>query len=65
MRLIFSQKTTTDLVDRVVADHAVDVLQMKENVENMWKKSSSKRERRTAASVNAPGFSLYGDNIGK
>ena len=36
---------------------------MKEAVQDM-RKSSSKRERRTVASERAPGFSLFGDNIG-
>jgi hypothetical protein len=60
-----SQNSTTDLVDQVVADHDVDILKMKEDVQEMWKKCSSKRERRSVASEKTPGFSLYGDNIGK
>ena len=61
----YSQNTTTDLVDHVVADHAVDVERMKTAVEDMWKTTSSKRERRKVSSEAAPGFSLFGDNIGK
>ena len=61
---MFSQDTTTNLVDQVVADHAVDVVTMKENVEEMWKTTSSKRERRALASAGTPGVSFYGDNIG-
>ena len=32
-----SQNITTDLVDQVVADHDVDILKMKEDVQEMWK----------------------------
>ena len=52
-------------MDNVVSDHAIDIIAMRESVENMWEASSSKRERRTISSERAPGFSLYGDNIGK
>ena len=47
-----------------MADHAVDVVKMKENVEEMWRATSSKRERRALASAGTPGVSFYGDNIG-
>ena len=47
-----------------MADHAVDVVRMKENVEEMWRTTSSKRERRALASAGTPGVSFYGDNIG-
>jgi hypothetical protein len=49
----------------VVADHAIEVVEMRDKVEHMWKTCSSKRERRTLASQMAPGCSLYGDNIGQ
>lgn len=48
-----------------MADHAVDVERMKTAVEDMWRTTSSKRERRKVSSEAAPGFSLFGDNIGK
>ena len=60
-----SQNITTELVDQVVADHAVDVTRMKGAVEDMWRTASSKRERRKLSSEVAPGISLFGDNIGK
>ena len=60
----FSQNTTSTLVDQVVAGHADDVMKMKEKVEDMWRSSDSKRVRRTTATEGAPGYSLYGDNIG-
>lgn len=61
---MFSQKKTNELVDQVVVDHAVSVLEMKKRVEEMWVKTSSKRERRSVSTSTAPGVSLYGDNIG-
>ena len=61
---IFSQTVTTTLVDQVVEGHAEDVLAMKERVEDMWRTSDSKRVRRTKATQEAPGSSLYADNVG-
>ena len=62
--LLVSPSVTLDLLDQVVADHDVDVTQMRDTVQQMWEKCSTKRERRTMASNTAAGFSLYGDNIG-
>ena len=62
--LFCSQNVTTALVDQVVDGHASDVIKMKEAVEEMWRVSETKRARRTMASASAPGFSLFGDNIG-
>ena len=61
---LFSPSVTLDILDQVVADHDVDVRQMQDRDEEMWDNCSSKRERKTKASKIAPGFSLYGDNIG-
>ena len=52
-------------MDHVVADHAVDVTRMKTAVEDMWRTTSSKRDRRKVSSEGAPGVSLFGDNIGE
>ena len=52
------------MVDQVLDNHDSEVLEMKEKVETMWKRTSSKRERRTIASKEAPGYSFFGDNIG-
>ena len=49
----------------MLQDHDMDIIEMKGKVENMWKNCSSKRERKTMACRDAPGVSLYGDNIGK
>ena len=49
----------------MLQDHDTDIMEMKEKVENMWKNCSSKRERKTIACRNAPGVSLFGDNIGR
>ena len=48
----------------MVADHDVEALDMRDKVEKMWKSCGSKRERKGVASQTAPGFSLYGDNVG-
>ena len=63
-KLFFSQNVTSDIVERVVEEHAKDVLDMKAKVEENWEASSCKRIRRTTASASAPGYSLYGDNVG-
>ena len=51
-------------MDQVLQDHDVDVLENKTKVEAMWREKSSKRERKTVACREAPGFSFFGDNIG-
>ena len=53
-----------DLVDQVLHDHASEVVDMKKKIEAIWKESSTKRERRTLASRDAPGYSFFGDNVG-
>ena len=60
----FSKSTTLDLVDQVLKDHDSDVLKMKDDIETMWKNNSSKRDRKTVAARDVPGFCLFGDNIG-
>ena len=52
------------MVDQVIADTNTDVIKMRDDIENMWTNYSSKRERRTEASSNVPGFTLMGDNVG-
>ena len=59
-----SQNTTNSIVDQVVKDHAIDVIDMKEKVEVMCE-AASKRIRRTTATTEAPGYSFFGDNVGK
>ena len=61
---VFSKKTTLSLVDQIVDDHDKDVLEMKAKAEAMWQSCPSKRERRTLASKEIPGYSFFGDNIG-
>ena len=60
----FSQKTTLGLVDQVIVDADTDVTKMRDDIEKMWTSHSSKRERRTVASNNVPGFTMMGDNVG-
>ena len=47
-----------------MTDHAHEVLAMKERVELMWATNLSKRMRKTSASTDTPGYSLFGDNVG-
>ena len=61
----YSKKTTLSLVDQIVTDHDQDVLDMKAKTESMWKNCPSKRERRTLAAQEIPGYCFFGDNIGK
>ena len=61
----FSKKTTLSLVDQVLDDHDTDILDMKAQIESMWNSCGSKRERRSMASKEVPGYSFFGDNIGK
>ena len=46
-------------------DHDSEVLEMKHKIETMWKEKCTKRERKTMACREAPGISLFGDNVGK
>ena len=48
----------------MISDSDSDILKKKEEVEEMWKSCSSKRERRTMASHGVPGYTLGGDNVG-
>ena len=52
-------------MDQVIADTDTDVLQMREDIQNMWKTHQTKRERRTQASSQVPGFTMVGDNVGE
>ena len=52
-------------MDQVVEGHADEVIEMKKKVEEMWESSDSKRVRRTKASEGIPGYSLFGDNVGR
>ena len=52
-------------MDQVFTDHDKDVIDMKKNVENMWKDCPSKRERRSLATKEIPGYSFFGDNTGE
>ena len=52
-------------MDQIVDDHDKEVLEMKAKTETMWQTCHSKRERRTMASKEIPGYSFFGDNIGK
>ena len=45
-------------------DHHVDIIKMKTEIETMWMTCGSKRERRSMASREVPGYSFFGDNIG-
>ena len=51
-------------MDQVLDDHDETVLDMKIKAEEMWEKCSTKRERRTTACSDVPGFCFFGDNIG-
>ena len=48
----------------MVEGHADDVIKMRDRVEVVWKTSDCKRVRRSQATKDAPGFSLYADNVG-
>ena len=61
----FSQNTTVKLVDQVIADSDSEVIQKRDEVEDMWKSCLSKRERKTLSSHHCPGYTLGGDNVGK
>ena len=52
-------------MDQVLEDHDTDVLKMKTKTEEMWKRSFSKRERKSSASKDVPGMCFFGDNIGQ
>ena len=52
-------------MDQVLANHDEKILEMKDNVEAMWQRSQSKRERRSEACGGVTGVSFFGDNIGK
>ena len=60
-----SQNTTLEIVDQVIADTDQDVIKMREDIQNMWVTCSTKRERRSQASQQIPGFTMAGDNVGK
>ena len=61
----FSQNTTVELVDQVIADSDSEVIQKRDEVEDMWRSCLSKRERKTLSSHHCPGYTLGGDNVGK
>ena len=60
----FSQKVTNDIVDQVLKDADQSVLEIKQQIENMWISCAFPRMRRTMASQ-IPGFTFGGDNVGK
>ena len=62
---LFSKNTTLELVDQVFENHDKDVLDLKSKTEKVWEGAKSKRERRSMATREAPGFCLFGDNVGK
>ena len=51
-------------MDQVFTDHDKDVIEMKMKAERMWSSCPSKRERRSLACREIPGYSYFGDNIG-
>ena len=51
-------------MDQVFTDHDKDVIEMKMKAERMWSSCPSKRERRSLACREIPGYSFFGDNIG-
>ena len=63
--MLFSQKTTTQLVDKINEAHACEIEDMKERVESMLRTSNTNREKKARASSGASGFSMFGDNVGK
>ena len=60
-----SQAVTNDIVDQVVDGHAVDILAMKDRIEQMYATTSTKRARWTISAFDTPGYCLFGDNVGK
>ena len=51
-------------MDQVLADADKDILEMRENIEQMHKSCSTQRMRRSMAK-DIPGYTLGGDNVGK
>ena len=54
-----------DLVDQVTADNDKDLINMRDEIQDMWTTCSLKRERRSISSQKVPGFTLVGDNVGQ